>query len=81
MQVQMAEKDPRNAVVDLSATQTPCLPPVVRGGQGVTVLLGTKRAFVMITMALHDCEPRTRTNTPSQKLTMDNSFRVTIKPS
>lgn len=51
MQVQMAEKDPRNVVVSLSAEQTPCLPPVVRGDRGVTVLLGTKRAFVMITTA------------------------------
>ena len=79
-QVQMAEKDPRNAVVDLSAKQTPCLPPVARGGRGVTALLGTKHASVMTTTALHVCEPRTRTNTPNQKLTVDNTFRVTIKP-
>jgi hypothetical protein len=61
MQVQMAEKDPRNVVGGLSAEQTPCLPPVVRGDRGVTELLGTKRAFVMITTVLHVCEPRTGT--------------------
>jgi hypothetical protein len=57
----MAEKDPRNVVVGLSAEQTPFLPPVVRGDRGVTVLLGTKHAFVMITTVLHVCEPHTGT--------------------
>lgn len=74
MQVQMAEKDPHNAVVDLSAKQIPCLLPVVRGGRGVTMLLGTKRASVMITTALQVCEPRTQTNTPNENLPWTTPF-------
>jgi hypothetical protein len=56
MQVQMAVKDPRNAVVDLSAKQTLCLVRIGRAGQGAIALLGTKRACVMITKVLCSCE-------------------------
>jgi hypothetical protein len=74
MQVRIAEKDPRNVVVDLSAKQIPCLPPVARGGRGVTAPLGTKRASVTITTALHVCEPRTQTITPNQNLPWTTPF-------
>jgi len=60
MQVRMAARDPRSAVVDLSAKQTPCLLHVGREGREATTLLGTKRACVMITRVLYVCEPHIR---------------------
>jgi hypothetical protein len=80
MWVQTAEKDPRNAVVDLSAEQTPCPLPVVQGGRGATAPLGTKRACVTITTALHAYESCTRTSALNRQLTVDDAFRVTIEP-